>query len=199
MREKAKQGEVHTIGFFFSLHQEEQGSVIMGKATYLTVCILRQDLFLFISAHPIHFFTPITVQLSVSCSLSWHFRASLQHMVYQVQTCNCLHNSRLAGVQRPWYTTDVRMNTWLNVLWIQKDNDTAQNQIYSASPVEYTCLLLVIHVPPASKASSSTAKLRSSFPHYCSVIPPPTPHLHRASTCSSKHFISVFKTNPQWA
>lgn len=91
------------------------------------------------------------------------------------------------------------MNTWLNVLWIQKDNDTAQNQIYSASPVEYTCLLLVIHVPPASKASSSTAKLRSSFPHYCSVIPPPTPHLHRASTCSSKHFISVFKTNPQWA
>lgn len=187
------------MGFFSPFHQEKEGSVIMGKDTHLTVCILRQHLFFFIFTHPMHFFSPITVQLSVSCSLFWHCRASLQHIVYQVQTCNCLHNSRLAGVQRPWYTTDVRMNTRSNVLWIRKDNDSAQNQIYSASPVEYTCLLLAIHVAPASKASSSKTKLRSSFPHYCTVISRPTPHLHRATTCSSKHFISVFETNPQQA
>lgn len=91
------------------------------------------------------------------------------------------------------------MNTRSNVLWVQKDNDTAQNRIYSASPVEYTCLLLAIRVAPASKASSSKTELRSSFPHYCTVIPPPTPHLHRSSTCSSEHFIRVFKANPQQA
>lgn len=82
MGEKAKQGEIHTSVVFFSLYQEKRGSVIMGKATHLTVYILRQDLFLFISTHPMHCFTPVTAQLSVSCSLFWHFRASLQHMVY---------------------------------------------------------------------------------------------------------------------
>lgn len=82
MRKKAKQEEVHTSVFFPPLHQEKQGSVIMGKVTHLPVCILRQDLFLFISTRPMYFFTPITVHFSVSCSLFWHFRASLQHMVY---------------------------------------------------------------------------------------------------------------------
>lgn len=67
--------------------------------------------------------------------------------------CNRLHNLRLAGVQRPKYTTDAQTNTGTNVLWIQNDDDTAQNQIYSASPVEYTCLLLAIRAAPASKAS----------------------------------------------
>lgn len=67
--------------------------------------------------------------------------------------CNRLHNLRLAGVQRPKYTTDAQMNVGMNVLWIQNDDDTAQNQIYSASPAEYTCLLLAVCVDPASKDS----------------------------------------------
>lgn len=45
------------------------------------------------------------------------------------------------------------MNVGLNVLWIQNDDDTAQNQIYSASPAEYTCLLLAVHAVPASEGS----------------------------------------------
>lgn len=79
--------------------------------------------------------------------------------------CSHLHKVRLAGVQKPKYTTDAQMNVGLNVLWIQNDDDTAQNQIYSASPAGYTCLLLAVHAVPASEGSLSKPKLRSSFPH----------------------------------
>lgn len=79
--------------------------------------------------------------------------------------CNCLHILRLAGVERPKYTTDAQMNTGMNMLWVQNDDDTAQNEIYSASPVEYTCLMLVILAASASEVSSSKSKFRSSFPH----------------------------------